>query len=565
MTTDAGEKSGRHVAELFEQMRAAFGIMFVRTTINQPVPLQIIAFRNNKELRQYSPIYKGKTVELGGFFQTTDDEDFILVDVSQQDNWGTVFHEYAHLLLNGNFPPAAPWFDEGFAEYLSTMKVNNGTVTVGDLIPGAELLNEASKFRLLDLFRVTQFSDTYYKSGERRDMFYVESWLVAHYLFDTNRLAQTAKYFVLTNRQKMAIPEAVQAAYGVSIGEMEKTIWSNWQEGKLYAERIKSKIQTNFTATVQPLDPLEARARLADFQVHSLDYGDRGIEEFQQILRANPNLASAQRGLGYAYLRRRDLPQAAEHFRAAAKLGSSDPRVYFYTAVLRQQTEPTSMGSEEFIKDLRRAVELNPQYADAYHLLGLGLMRDGNFKEAEQNIRHAMELSPRNDMYRLNLAVVLVNQQKIGEGKAMLTGLAQSTQPMVAQQATHMLATLSKFESEPVPQVEAESEPAVAEASSPVSSSKVEDTEVVEVQKTDKRPMLFLKGKIIAVDCSTSPAAVLTIASAGRTYRLHVADRNSVVLINSGKFSCDWKNVSADLNYRDSGNLEGDVISLELP
>ena len=66
--TDAGEKNGRHVADLFEQMRAAFGIVFVRTKINQPVPLQIIALRNGKEMRQYSPLFKGKPIELADSF-----------------------------------------------------------------------------------------------------------------------------------------------------------------------------------------------------------------------------------------------------------------------------------------------------------------------------------------------------------------------------------------------------------------------------------------------------------------------------------------------------------------
>ena len=73
-------------------------------------------------------------VEVSGFFQTSDDKDFIVVDMSQQNNWQIVFHEYAHVWLKDNFPPAAPWFDEGFAEYLSTMKVANGTITVGQSI-----------------------------------------------------------------------------------------------------------------------------------------------------------------------------------------------------------------------------------------------------------------------------------------------------------------------------------------------------------------------------------------------------------------------------------------------
>ena len=46
--TDAGEKRGREVAVRFEQMRIAFGKLLTKATVNLPVPLQIIAFRNAK-------------------------------------------------------------------------------------------------------------------------------------------------------------------------------------------------------------------------------------------------------------------------------------------------------------------------------------------------------------------------------------------------------------------------------------------------------------------------------------------------------------------------------------
>ena len=128
VTTDAGEKRGREVALRFEQMRAIFGQIMLKDKVNIPVPLSIIAFRNNKELKQHGPLYNGKAVELAGFFQQAGDRDYILLDTSGEDNWPTVFHEYAHLLLNGNFPPSDAWFDEGFAEYFSTINVIGDSV-----------------------------------------------------------------------------------------------------------------------------------------------------------------------------------------------------------------------------------------------------------------------------------------------------------------------------------------------------------------------------------------------------------------------------------------------------
>src|SRR5258708_446251 len=65
VATDGGEKRAREVAQRFEQMRMAFGVIFKKVSVNT-APLQIIAFRNNKELRQFSPLYGGKPIELAG-------------------------------------------------------------------------------------------------------------------------------------------------------------------------------------------------------------------------------------------------------------------------------------------------------------------------------------------------------------------------------------------------------------------------------------------------------------------------------------------------------------------
>ncbi|HEV2117269.1 MAG TPA: hypothetical protein VGR48_14660, partial [Terriglobales bacterium] len=162
VTTDAGEKRGREVALRFEQMRAIFGQIMLKDKVNIPVPLSIIAFRNNKELKQHGPLYNGKAVELAGFFQQAGDRDYILLDTSGEDNWPTVFHEYAHLLLNGNFPPSDAWFDEGFAEYFSTINVIGDSVQIGKAPTGSmELLSTSGWIPMADLLRVQHESKIY--------------------------------------------------------------------------------------------------------------------------------------------------------------------------------------------------------------------------------------------------------------------------------------------------------------------------------------------------------------------------------------------------------------------
>src|SRR5207237_2625214 len=71
--TDAGEKRGRDVALHFEQMRSVFGTLMTKVNVNLAVPLQIVAFRNTREMRQVAPIFNGKPTEMAGLFQGGED------------------------------------------------------------------------------------------------------------------------------------------------------------------------------------------------------------------------------------------------------------------------------------------------------------------------------------------------------------------------------------------------------------------------------------------------------------------------------------------------------------
>ena len=104
VVTDAGEKRGRETAMRFEQMRAVFGTLLTKANVNIPVPLQIVAFRNSKELRQFFPLWNGKPVQLAGLFQGGEDRSFIMLDMSTENPWAVVFHEYAHQLMKVSLP-----------------------------------------------------------------------------------------------------------------------------------------------------------------------------------------------------------------------------------------------------------------------------------------------------------------------------------------------------------------------------------------------------------------------------------------------------------------------------
>ncbi len=338
--TDAGEKRGRDVALHFEQMRSVFGALMTKANVNLSVPLQIVAFRNTKEMRQVAPIFNGKPTELAGLFQGGEDRSFIMLDLSVENPWSVVFHEYAHRLMDGNLTfRTDPWFEEGFAEYFSSIEVDSKEARVGKIPPETyEILQQLGMMKVMDLFRVQQNTKTYNETGDHRTTFYAESGLVVHYLYDNLLIPKLAVYFDTLQIQKKPVDQAIQKAFGMPPEQFDKVLRNYLGSGRYRYYPIPTPagiVATQFTAV--PVSLADARAVLADIHAHSPDHKGQALAEFQDVLKIDPNNASALRGVGYEYLQQRDFEHAAEYFRRAAERDSKDPRVHYYYAMLLNQ------------------------------------------------------------------------------------------------------------------------------------------------------------------------------------------------------------------------------------
>src|SRR5712691_2160654 len=89
-------------------------------------------------------------------------------------------------------------------------------VQIGLAPEGAiEILRGNTFFHTVDLFSVQHDSKVYNESGDHRSLFYEQSWLYFHYLFDMKNLEQAGIYFNLTQNQRVPIAEAMQQAFGM--------------------------------------------------------------------------------------------------------------------------------------------------------------------------------------------------------------------------------------------------------------------------------------------------------------------------------------------------------------
>ena len=91
------------------------------------------------------------------------------------------------------------------------------------------------------------------------------------------------------------------------------------------------------------------------------------------------------------------------------------------------------------IQDLVAVVDWNPDFAEAHNMLAMGRLAGGGVHAATDSIKVAIQLSPRNEQYLLNLAQIDLAGKKWDDATALLEPLKNSLNPEIAQAARKSL------------------------------------------------------------------------------------------------------------------------------
>ncbi len=645
--TDADEKKGKEVALRFEQMRAFFGTLLTKDRLNDSLPLTILAFKNDKNYYQTAPLRQGEPINTSGFFLPGEDQNFIVLNLFEPEPWHAVAHDYAHLMLMYNYPPVPGWFDEGLAEYFSSIRVDNKQVEIGndpeltpvftqDLLQNqhdnqnpqkslTELLGAQVWLALPDL--LTMKHDTSdFNEGTHHTLFYAQSWVMIHYLVNQKKMPETGTFFNLVENQHMSVEDAIEKAYGMTSAQLDQAVKVYFHSlTPLFLALDNSKVAPQNTQgnaaqqvyqfpetvgpddrqmTSKPLPESDARAMVAEVKIRIPDRRAVGMQELQ-TLSTMPNPAAAKatatkekekrsvghdqsdaplvtavgneiahRALAWDHIERNDFDTAAEELSSAVALNPGDTWLRYYLSVMKyrmaQAKHTQIVGLPNMIQDLRAVLEWYPEFANAYDLLAIAHVEGGGPAAAMQAERAAMQLSPRNQFYALHLAEIYIADKKWQAALAQLNRLKASENTQVAAAAkerleqipkeqkygvsAETLAAAQKLAPQPSPFDVLEQDAAKRDAALKASKSPTADT----------RPAKFLQGRLVNVDCSLSPAAVLTVSSGSTILKLRTPDYKSLLLIGADTFSCDWTNRAISVNYKPGGVADGDLMSVEV-
>jgi tetratricopeptide (TPR) repeat protein len=611
--SDAGEKKGREITLRFEQMRAVFGQLLMRKKLAMPVPLTIFAVNDEQQYLKMAPLREGRPISEPGFFIPGEDHQFIVLNVSEEDPWRAISHQFAHLLLNYNYPPTQGWFDEGFAEYFSSLRLDNKQAQIGsdpelaspvseDVLGNqtevrnppkslTELLSGWVWLSLPDLFNM-RHNPASYQEGTHHTLFYAQSWMVMHYILNKEQLSATGIYFDLVQNQKLPVEEAIQPAYGISPAQFDKAVKDYFRSLKqLVADQQavrQGAPQSDRPAVYQfatPMGPDEvvvdakqvseadALAQMAEVMVRLPDRRQQGLIEIDNVLKMTDKKGQpvdneiAHRALAWAHLDHKEFSEAAEELGTAAGLDPRDVWNRYYLALLKYRTAQTKheeiQGLANMMIDLKVTIDWYPDFAEAYNMLAMARVEGGGAASALESIKLAIALSPRNEQYIFNLGQIQEAGKKWDAARETFERLKSSTNPQIAAAASHQLeelATVKKYGVSP-------SAPKRVTQSSPFDELEQEAQKRAHASDStvpDKRPTQFVKGTLTSVDCSRAPAAVLMVNTGTRSLKLRTSDYKSLLVIGEDGLSCDWRNRRVSINYKAGGAADGDLVSVEM-
>jgi tetratricopeptide (TPR) repeat protein len=511
----------------------------------------------------FKPLYNGKPASVAGYFQSGDDVNYITLTSEKygdENPYAVIFHEYSHVIVNNNLGDPPVWFNEGLAEYYSTFDVSNSDkkITLGAPVSNHVYLLREQFMPLESLLRVTQNSPAY-NERDKQGIFYAESWAFVHYLLQGNkgqRLTQLGRFSAFLAAGK-SVEESFQQAFQTDFKTMEKEL-QNYVKGSTYRGQVfdlDKPLVFDAEMTAAPMSEADAQAYLGDLLLHT-NRLDAAEARLKQALALAPDSALAHASLGMVRVRQGKFTEAEDELRQAVAGNSQNYLAHYYYAyavqrkTVRDGQTVMSFPEEDarvMREELKKAIELNPSFAESYHQLAfVSLVTGGDMDEAAKLLAQARKLEPNRLAFALLLAQIQMRKQDFAAARQTLEPIARSANASTQErgEAQSILSTISTIEDQIAKHGKdsvrfasgARGEPTGAAAAGGGGGSvSVDDPPAVANSKpTIKRHAggEEVRGTLTRIDCEKGSSAVFNVKVGDRVLRLHAVAMDRIELIS---------------------------------
>lgn len=443
---NASEKDIRAVAFKLEQFREALRLVLNQYNFNSPVPTTVVVFKNAEDYKPYKPVKSNGAPDnfVVGYFQASEDINYITLSTEGDPSrlYNIIFHEYTHFLLRNNLGESRipPWYNEGMAEYYETFAIEDDRkVMIGAV--HKDFLKVLSKNNLIpfDTFFNTDNYSLHEQGNDGIGLFYAQAWALMHYLKhgkDSARSAQLDKFLKLVmadKNPKDAFIEAFQADYEAMENELKEYI----RQDSFQTTAVSFINKLNFDSEMKSSVLTDARtqAYLGDLLFHSGRIAEAEAH-LQKALKLEPELGMAQTSLGLVKLQQEDFDEAEKYLEKAIRADSGNYRVYYNYAYVLSRYGMSDFGfvseyntalAEKMREALKKAIELNPNFAESYNLYAfISIVRNEEINEAIAYLNKALQIAPGNQWYLIHLSELLLRKNDFAAARSIASKVVQT-------------------------------------------------------------------------------------------------------------------------------------------
>lgn len=436
---DADERELRETAARLEQFRHTLTQLFPQMNFNSPIPTRVVVFRDKKTFDDF------KTIEwAAGYFQPGDDINYIVLtaDKSNADSLATIFHEYTHFLIDNSLGRTSipPWFNEGIAEYYERFTIENDQkITLGAVNNSHLQLLRQNRFIPLDVFFATDYYTLHKQSKQNAQLFYAQAWSLVHYLLQGDGGARRGQFnkFVELLIAGTKPKDAFQRAFETDYAAMETELRKYVARAAFTATVFNSKEKLVFDHQMQtfPVSSAEAKAYQGDLLYHTRR-DDEAEKILAQALALDANSSLANRALGMVKLRQKKYVDARNFLEKAVQADAQNYLAFFSLAYAVSREGTTEYGfatnyspadAEKMRENLRRAMALNPNFAESYNLFAfVNIIRNEQIDESVTQIKKALAIAPGNQWYAMRLAELYMRKEDFAAAREIVVKILQT-------------------------------------------------------------------------------------------------------------------------------------------
>jgi hypothetical protein len=172
-----------------------------------------------------------------------------------------LFHEFVHNMQYQGPPAYFPlWYQEGFAEFLSSVMFQDDTMYFGKVLKG-RAAGLQQHFRWVSAKELLERKRYGFKGG----MFYAQAWLLTHMLYTHKDFQHGVGNFIKLVQHEVHPEEALQYVYNIGYEELDDRLHQYFREGNFGV--LGTPVDKNFKAKIRVTKLDEREQELVDQEV----------------------------------------------------------------------------------------------------------------------------------------------------------------------------------------------------------------------------------------------------------------------------------------------------------